>query len=100
MLKSLRKTMTKKLTLIFLVCIDVEYYSISFRETKIKLLQKIKKSDDIFSKVYKLIALLNTMNKILKSTMINKITESTKKNLLLSKLQINAKRIKEIETTL
>ena len=34
------------------------------------------------------------MNKMMKSIMMNKITELTKKNLLLSKLQINAKRKK------
>ena len=62
--------------------------------------QKSKKSDYIFFKAYRSIALLNTMNKMLKSIMINKITELTKKNLLLSKSQMRAKRKKEIETTL
>ena len=37
---------------------------------------------------------------MLKSIMINKITELAKKNLLLSKSQMRAKRKKEIETTL
>ena len=100
MLKTLRETMTKKLTLIFQICINVEYHSKSFREAKIIMFKKIKKSDYIFFKVYRLIALLNTMNKILKSIMINKITELTKKNSLLSKSQMSAKRKKEIETTL
>ena len=100
MLKTLRETMTKKLILIFQICINVEYHSKSFREAKIIMFKKIKKSDYIFFKVYRLIALLNTMNKILKSIMINKITKLAKKNLLLSKSQMSAKRKKEIETTL
>ena len=37
---------------------------------------------------------------MLKLIMINKITELTKKNLLFSKSQMNAKQEKEIETTL
>ena len=40
------------------------------------------------------------MSKMLKSIIINKITELAKKNLLLSKSQIKAKREKKIETTL
>ena len=100
MLKTFRKTMTKKLIFIFQACINVEYHSKSFREAKTIVLKKIKKSDYIFFKVYRSIALLNTMNKMLKSIMINKITELAKKNLLLSKSQMRAKRKKEIETTL
>ena len=100
MLKMFRETITKKLTFIFQVCINVEYYSKLFREAKIIMLKKMKKNDYIFSKVYKSIALLNTMNKILKSIMTNKITELTKKNSLLSESQMSAKREKEIETTL
>ena len=43
MLKTLRETMTKRLTFIFQVYINVEYYSKSFCETKIILLKKLKK---------------------------------------------------------
>ena len=81
--KMLRKTMTKRLIFIFQACIDVEYHSKSFREAKTIVLKKIKKSDYIFFKVYRSIALLNTMNKMLKLIMTNKITELAKKNLLL-----------------
>ena len=94
MLKMLWKTMIERLILIFQACIDVEYHSKSFRKAKIIVLKKIKKSDYTFFKVYKLIALLNRMNKVLKSIMINKITELAKKNFLLSKLQMSAKRKK------
>ena len=100
MLKTLRETMTKKLIFIFQIYINVEYHSKSFRETKIIMFKKIKKSDYTFFKTYRSIALLNTINKLWKSIMINKITELSKKNSLLSKSQMNAKREKEIETTL
>ena len=40
MLKTLRETMTKKLTSIFQVCINAEYHSKSFREAKIIVLKK------------------------------------------------------------
>ena len=81
MLKMFRETMTKRLTLIFQICIDVEYHSKLFRETKIIVLKKMKKSDYIFSKVYRSIALLNTMNKILKLIIIDKITELARKKI-------------------
>ena len=42
-LKMRRKTMTKKLIVVFQVCIDVEYSSKLFRETKKKVVKKIKK---------------------------------------------------------
>ena len=100
MLKMLRETMTKRLTSIFQACIDVEYHSKSFREAKIIVLKKMRKSDYISSKVYRSIALLNTMNKILKSIMTNKITELAEKNSLLSESQMGARRGKGIETTL
>ena len=62
MLKMLRETMTKKLIFIFQACIDVEYHSKSFREAKTIMFKKIKKSDYTSFKVYRSIALLNTMN--------------------------------------
>ena len=76
--------MTKKLTFIFQAYINVEYCSKLFRETKIIMLKKMKKKERLhFFNVYKSIVLLKTMHKILKSRMINKITELAKKNSLL-----------------
>ena len=43
MLKMLRETMTKRLIFIYQACIDVEYHSNLFRETKTIMLKKIKK---------------------------------------------------------
>ena len=43
MLKMLRETITKRLTSIFQVCINVEYHSKSFREAKIIVFKKMKK---------------------------------------------------------
>ena len=56
---------------------------------------KIKNDYTIF-KNYKLIALLNTMYKMLKSIIIIKITEFAKKKLLFSKSQMNDKKIETI----
>ena len=64
------------------------------------MLKKIKKSNYTFLKIYRSIALLNTMSKVLKSIIINKITELTKRNSLLSKSQMNAKRKKDTKSTL
>ena len=61
------------------------------------MFKKIKISDYTFFKVYRSIALLNTINKRLKSIMINKITELAKKNSLLLESQMNTKRKKKHE---
>ena len=50
MLKILRKTMTKKLIFIYQACIDVEYHSKLFRETKTIVFKEIKKAITFFSK--------------------------------------------------
>ena len=100
MLKILRETIIERLILIFQACIDVEDYSKSFWETKIIVFKKIKKNDYTFFKVHKSIALLNTMSKVLKSIMINKITELAKKNSLFSKSQVSAKKEKNTKSTL
>ena len=70
------------------------YYLKLFREVKTMMFKKIKKSDYISFKVYKSIFLLNTINKMLKLIIINKITKLTKKNLLLLNLQMNTKQKK------
>ena len=75
MLKMLRETMTERLISIYQACIDVEYHSKLFREAKTIMLKKVEKSDYIFFKVYRSITLLNTINKMLKLIMINKITK-------------------------
>ena len=64
------------------------------------MLKKIKKNDYTFFKIYRSIALLNTMNKVLKSIIIDKITELAKKNSLFSKLQMNAKEERNTKSTL
>ena len=86
--------MTKKLIFIFQTCIEIDYYSRFFRITKTIILKKIEKNDQIFFKSYRSIVLLNTMNKILKSIIINKIIELAKKNSLLSKSQMNVRKKK------
>ena len=72
MLKIFQKTMTERLTFIFQTCIGVDYHSKVFRIAKMIILKKIEKSDYTFFKSYRSITFLNTMNKILKSIMINK----------------------------
>ena len=79
MLKILRKTMTKKLIFIFQACINVEYHFKSFRKAKIIIFKKVEKNNYTIFKVYKFIVLLNTINKMLKLIIINKITKFAKK---------------------
>ena len=97
MLKMLRKTMIERLIFIFQACINVEYHSKLFRKAKIIVLKKINRNDYTFFKIYKSIALLNTINKVLKSIIINKIAALTKRNFLLLKSQMSAKKKREID---
>ena len=92
MLKILRKTMPRKLIFLFQACINVEYYSKLFRKAKILTFKK--KSGHTIFKIYRLIALLNTVIKMLKLIIIYRVTKLAKKNLLFSKLQINVKKKK------
>ena len=78
-LKMLRKTMTKKLIFTFQAFIDVEYHSKLFREVKIIVFKKINKKDNITLQIYRSITLLNIINKMLKSIIINQIIKLAKK---------------------
>ena len=100
MLKMSRETMTKEINLYILSMHKRRILFEIISWSKNNSVQKNKNSDYIFFKVYKSITLLYTMNKMLKSIMINKITKLAKKNLLLLNSQISAKRKKKIETTL
>ena len=78
--KALQANLTE-LTLIlislFNVCVTHKYYSKQFKKAQTIILHKSKKSNYIDLKMYWLIALLDIMNKTLKSIMIKRLSDIT-----------------------
>ena len=92
--KALQVSLTE-LTLIlinlFNVCVTHKYYSKQFKKAQTIVLCKSKKSDYIDSKMYWLIALLDIMNKTLKSIMIKRLSDITETHHMLSNAQMRAR---------
>ncbi len=84
-----------KLTLIlislFNACVIHKYHSKQFKRTQMIILRKSKKSNYIDSKIYWFIALLDIMNKTLKSIMIKRLSDITETHLMLLNTQMRAR---------
>ncbi len=79
------------LTSLFNVCVTHKYHSKQFKKTQTIVLCKLKKSDYIDSKTYRLIALLNIMSKALKSIMIKRLSDIVETHRMLSNAQMRAR---------
>ena len=88
------------LTSLFQACVTLEYHSRIFRKTHSITLKKSNKSNYSISKTYRLIALLNTLNKILEIIMTNKITYFAQKFKLLSDTQMKIRRNRSTKSVL
>ncbi len=80
------------LTSLFNACVTHKYHSKQFKKTQTIVLHKLKKSDYIDSKTYRLIALLDIMSKALKSIMIKRLSDIVKTHHMLSNAQMRARR--------
>ncbi len=92
--KALQTSLTELisvLTSLFNACITHKYHSKQFKKTQTIVLRKLKKSDYIDSKTYRLIALLNIMSKALKSIMIKRLSDIVEIHHMLSNAQIKAR---------
>ncbi len=74
MIKTCSEMLTRLLTSLFQICVTHAYHSNVFKTINIITLRKTSKIDYTISKVYKLIALLNTIDKIMKFIMSKKIS--------------------------
>jgi hypothetical protein len=63
---------------LFRVCVELNYYSRCFKIAHIIVIKKINKKNYFDVKTYKLITLLNTLSKALKSIIIRRINSLTK----------------------
>ncbi len=77
---------------LFNACVTHKYHSKQFKKTQTIVLRKLKKSDYIDSKTYRLIALLNIMSKALKLIMIKRLSDIIETHRMLSNAQMRARR--------
>jgi hypothetical protein len=99
-LRACFKTLTIILISFFQSCIELSYHSNVFKIINIITIKKLEKDDYIILKIYRFIALLNTLNKFLKSIIDKKIFYLTKTHRLLLDTQMRIKRSKFIKTIL
>jgi hypothetical protein len=92
--------MMRLLISLFVVCIQQTYHSKTFKKVNIITLKKIDKRDYTISKIYRSIALLNIIEKILKFIMSKKISWITKTHRLLLDTFMKCRKNRSIETTL
>jgi hypothetical protein len=85
---------------LFRVCATLNYHSRCFREIHIITLKKSKKKNYTNVKTYKSIALLNTLDKALKSVIARRINDLTKTHDLFFVNQISERKNRSCETIL
>ena len=99
-LKTCFETLIVILTSLFQTCVTLSYHSRVFRVTHIITFKKSKKVDYTIAIVYRSIALLNTLNKMLKSIIKTKISFLTKHYKLLLETQMRIRRNRFTKTIL
>jgi hypothetical protein len=99
-LRACFKILTIILISLFQSCIELSYYSNVFKIINIITIKKLEKNDYIVLKICRLIILLNTLDKFLKSIIDRKIFYLTKIHRLLLDTQMRVRRDKFIETAL
>jgi hypothetical protein len=92
--------MMQLLISLFIVCIQQMYHSKTFKKVNIITLKKIDKKDYTISKMYRSIALLNIIEKILEFIMSKKISWIAKTHRLLLDTFMRCRKNRSIETTL
>ncbi len=83
--------LTSVLTSLFNACVTHKYYLKQFKKTQTIVLHKLKKSDYTDSKMYRFIALLDIMSKVLKSIMIKRLSDIVEIHYMLSNAQMRAR---------
>jgi hypothetical protein len=85
---------------LFQACVKLNYHSLCFRIAHIIAFKKLNKKNYSNVKTYKLIILLNTLNKILKSIITRRINNLTKIHDMLSIFQMSDRKNKNCEIAL
>jgi hypothetical protein len=99
-IKTCSNTLTKLLISLFQICATHVYHSIVFKTVNIITLKKSRKVDYITSKIYKSIALLNIIEKVMKFIMCKKNFWLAKIHRFLLESHMNVRSNRSIETAL
>jgi hypothetical protein len=99
-LKTLIKKLLSLLTNLFRACVEHDYHSLCFREVNIIILKKSNKSNYTNFKTYRLIALLNTIDKTFEFIIARKINTFAEIHEMLFATQMKKRRKRVCETTL
>jgi hypothetical protein len=99
-LKILMNKLISHLLRLFQACATLKYHSLCFRKTHIIALKKQEKKNYIDIKTYRSIALLNILDKTLKSIVARRISSLAKTHNLLSDNQMNDRKNRSCETAL
>jgi hypothetical protein len=99
-LKTFIDKLMSHLVSLFRACATLSYHSRCFRETHTIVLKKLEKKNYTNIKTYRSIALLNTLEKVLKSVIARRINDLTKTHDLLLVNQINERKSRSCETAL
>ena len=99
-LKTCFEFLTAVLTSLFQTCIIHAYHSRAFRAAHTITLKKSEKDDYTTTKIYRSIALLNTLRKMLKFIIVTKVDYLTKHHELLSESQMRERRDRSTKTAL
>jgi hypothetical protein len=99
-LKLLVKKLMSTLMSLFRICAEQNYHSRCFRKTHTISLKKSNKSNYTNLKTYRSIALLNTLDKTLKSIIVRRISNLAETHKLLLETQMSERRRRACETTL
>jgi hypothetical protein len=99
-LKILIKKLFSFLTSLFRACVEHDYYSRCFREVNIIILKKSNKSNYTDFKTYRLIALLNTIDKTVEFIIARRINTFAETHEMLFATQMKKRRKRACETTL
>ncbi len=100
MFKLIMKKLMFTLMSLFKVCAEQSYHSRCFKKTHIIFLKKSNKSNYTNLKTYKFIALLNILDKTLKSIIVRRINNLAETHKLLFETQMSERRRRACETTL
>jgi predicted RNA binding protein with dsRBD fold (UPF0201 family) len=99
-LKILIKKLLSSLTNLFRACVEHDYHSQCFREANIIILKKSNKSNYIDFKIYRFIALLNTIDKTFEFIIARRINKFAEIHEMLFATQMKERRKRICETTL
>ena len=99
-LRLVTEKLLSKFRHLFQTYVDVNYHSKKFRKTNIIVLRKSKKKNYFESKSYRLIILLNTLRKTLKTVITRRLSDCAEDNDLLSSEQMRVRRKRSTKTAL